>query len=86
MEEMSQRRAANIRPIEPAVPPLSPTNLTIPLLGAGLFVGIIFSIVVALISEARRPGIISPEKLERTLGLTVLVSVPEAPFIAEAGI
>lgn len=86
IEEVSQRRAANVRQIEPAVTPLNPSSLTIPLVAGGIVVGLILSVIVALVSEARRPGIISPEKLERTLGLKVLVSVPETPFIGESAI
>ncbi len=86
IEDVSQRRAANVRQIEPAVTPQNPSSLTIPLIGGGIAVGLILSILVALISEARRPGIISPEKLERALGLKVLVSVPETPFIGESAI
>lgn len=77
VEEVRAGNAANVRPIAPAIPPLSPQALWPVILGAGLILGLTMGAVTAVVSDARRQSFISPEKLERTLGLTVLVSIPE---------
>lgn len=76
-EEVRAGNAANVRPIAPALPPLSPEAVWPFILVAGIILGVTFGVIAGIVSDARRPSFISAEKLERTLGLTVLVSIPE---------
>lgn len=76
-EEVRAGNAANVRPIAPALPPLSPEAIWPFILAAGLIVGLTLGAITGVVSDARRQSFVSAEKVERTLGLTVLVAIPE---------
>lgn len=80
-EEVEKGRSANVRAISPALPPLQPINLTPLVLAGGLVLSLLLGTVVALLSEGRRAGFLSAEKLERSLGLTVLVAIPDRAVV-----
>jgi uncharacterized protein involved in exopolysaccharide biosynthesis len=75
-EEMNAKKVASIRIVQPAEIPVESGMLRIVILAAGLIICLFVGIVVALLSAVFRCGYISPEELERSLGLPVLARVP----------
>ncbi len=76
-EAVDEHRAANVRLISEARPPIRPNSLLLPLTAAGVLLAAIAGAVTALLSDALRRRFITAERLQRTLGLPVLVSVPD---------
>jgi hypothetical protein len=68
---------AVVRVIQFAEVPASPTNLRELVIGAGALASLVMGITVALLSHLFRRGYLSPEALERRLGVPVLASIPD---------
>ncbi|MGI4978399.1 MAG: hypothetical protein ACRYG6_15785 [Janthinobacterium lividum] len=77
VEAVAAERATNVRVIQPARVPLRPHRLTLPILAAGLVFSLLAGAAAAVLSDATRPGFLSPEQVERRLGLPVLACIPE---------
>ena len=77
VEAVAAERATNVRVIQPARVPLRPHRLTLPILAAGVVFSLLAGVGTAILSEATRPGVLSPEQVERRLGLPVLACIPE---------
>jgi uncharacterized protein involved in exopolysaccharide biosynthesis len=75
VEDVGAKRATNVRVIEPASAPLKPAPIRLVILAAGLMLAIIVALMTAFFSEFLRRSYISAERLERDLGIPVLVSV-----------
>ena len=85
MEDIAARKIANVRVIEAAQPPIRPKSLALLIVVAGVMMSCLVAAAVAALSEHSRRGYLSPEKLERSLGIPVLVSVPEADGLPQWG-
>jgi uncharacterized protein involved in exopolysaccharide biosynthesis len=83
-ENVMAKKTANVRVIQEAEPPIAPTNLRLLILGAGVLLSLFGGVAVAVLSNVCRRGFISPETLELSLGLPVLVSVPVMPKFPQA--
>jgi uncharacterized protein involved in exopolysaccharide biosynthesis len=84
-EDIAARKIANVRVIEAAQPPIRPKSLTLLIVFAGAMMSCLVALAVAALSEHSRRGYLSPEKLERSLGIPVLVSVPETEGLPQWG-
>jgi hypothetical protein len=67
----------SVRVIQYAEVPDRPTNLRELVVGAGALASLAMGITVALLSHLFRRGYLSPEALERRLGVPVLASIPD---------
>ncbi len=77
IEAVAAERATNVRVIQPARVPLRPHSLMLPILAAGAVFSVLAGVGTAVLCEATRQGFLSPEQVERRLGLPVLACVPE---------
>jgi uncharacterized protein involved in exopolysaccharide biosynthesis len=76
----------NVRVIEPATPPLSRPHLRAAILVGGVLLSLLAGMITAIFCEVFRRGFIVAEKLERSLGLPVLVVIPELGDLSEAAL
>jgi uncharacterized protein involved in exopolysaccharide biosynthesis len=76
LEEMDRQKIDNIRVIEQPRPPPSGTNLFLMILGISLPLGILAALIAVLIKQSLHQVFLSPEEVERKLGIPVLVSIP----------
>lgn len=77
LDEMNRQKLANISVIQPAtvpVKPVSPGRAKIVLMG--VLAGVVLAVGVAFIMEKTDRTFSTPEKVEKILGIPVLVSVP----------
>jgi capsular polysaccharide biosynthesis protein len=79
VEDVGAKRATNVRVIETASAPLKPAPIRLVIVAAGLMLAVIVALLTAFLSEFLRRGYISAERLERDLGIPVLVSVSASP-------
>lgn len=84
-EDVSSRKAANVRVIQAAEPPTRSTGVRKMIVIVGFILALVSGAFVAISSEFNRRGFLSPEKLERTLGIPVLVSIPESRALRHTG-
>ena len=76
LEEMDRQKMDNIRVIEEPRPPSSGTNLLLMIFGISLPLGILAALLAVLIKQSLHQVFLSPEEVERKLGIPVLVSIP----------
>lgn len=84
-EDVSARKAANIRVIQPAEAPTKSTGVRKLIVIVGFVLALVSGAFIAISSEFNRRGFLSPEKLERSLGLPVLVSIPDSRALRHSG-
>jgi uncharacterized protein involved in exopolysaccharide biosynthesis len=82
-ENVMAKKTTNVRVIQEAEAPIAPTNLRLMISVAGVLLSLFAGVATAALSNAFRRGFISPEPLEHSLGLPVLVSVPVLPRAPE---
>lgn len=83
-EDVSARRAASVRVIDPATPPLDAGNQRLVIFAAGVLLSLFAGALAAVLADVFRRGFISPDKLERALGLPVLAVVPVLERVPDA--
>jgi uncharacterized protein involved in exopolysaccharide biosynthesis len=76
IESLDRSQAANVRIIEKAVPPTEGRRLQSLIIMLGALAGILTALAAALFREFTRTTLVTPEAVERALGLPVLVAVP----------
>ncbi len=76
-EAVDEHRAANVRLIAAAQAPIRPSALPLLVVFGGVLLAGIAGVATALVGETLRRRIITPQRLQRALGLPVLVSVPD---------
>ena len=76
LDDMDRRQAANVRIVEKAVPPIDGRNLQPLIIALGIVAGLMTALVAALLREFTRTTLVTPEAVERALGLPVLAAVP----------
>ena len=75
-DSMERSRASSVRVVqEPSAPP-EPKRLQSLIILAGFMVSLIFTVLVAAITEFSRSGFLTPERLERNLGVPILAALP----------
>jgi len=77
VETVEASRDSNVRVIQAAQPPDRPTNLRLVVLAAGVLLSLFAGVTTGLLGHLFRRGYISPETLERRLGVPVLASIPD---------
>jgi len=74
-ENVEAKKATNVRVIQPAGAPLKSNAIRIVILAGGAIISLLVGLLTAFLSDVFRRGFISPDRLERTLGVRVLGSV-----------
>jgi uncharacterized protein involved in exopolysaccharide biosynthesis len=74
-ENVEAKKATNVRVIQPAGPPLKSNSIRLVILAGGAIMSLVIALLTAFLSDVFRRGFISPERLERNLGVRVLGSV-----------
>jgi uncharacterized protein involved in exopolysaccharide biosynthesis len=74
-ENVEAKKATNVRVIQPAGPPLKSNSIRVVILAGGVIMSLVVALLTAFLSDVFRRGFISPERLERNLGVRVLGSV-----------
>lgn len=74
-ENVEAKKATNVRVIQPAGAPLKSNAIRIVILAGGAVISLLVGFLTAFLSDVFRRGFISPDRLERTLGVRVLGSV-----------
>lgn len=74
-ENVEAKKATNVRIIQPAGPPLKSNSIKLVILAGGVIMSLVVALLTAFLSDVFRRGFISPERLERNLGVRVLGSV-----------
>jgi len=76
-EDILSKKAANVRVIEPARPPARPAATRPAILAAGVLLSLLTGLMVAVLSDRFRKTFLSPERVERELGVPVLAAVAD---------
>jgi uncharacterized protein involved in exopolysaccharide biosynthesis len=76
LAELARNANTNVSIVQKALPPVEKKNLQILILAIGFVLSACIALLVAFLSELLRGTYISPEKLQRSLGLPVLASIP----------
>jgi len=71
-DNLERARAGSVRIIQPPAAPPEPKRLQGLILLVGFVLSLVFTLLVAAITEFSRSGFLTPERLERSLGLPVL--------------
>jgi uncharacterized protein involved in exopolysaccharide biosynthesis len=74
-EDVEAKKATNVRVIQPAGPPMKSNSIRLVILAGGAIMSLVVALLTAFLSDVFRRGFISPERLERSLGIRVLGSV-----------
>lgn len=82
IEDVADRRTPSVRIIQPARPPARPGPLRLLLLAGAVPLALLAGAATALIRAAGRRSVLTPERLERILGLPVLATLPEQRALA----
>ncbi len=75
-EEFDRNKSANIRIIQSAEPPTQGKNLRMPIIAASIFLGLLSALATAFVVAQMRQTYLTPDDVERSLGLPVLLVVP----------
>lgn len=78
LEQMDQQLSTNVRVVEPALPPQRDANPRLLVVVAGVFAGLLSAFAVAFAKAAVSDVFLTPETVERQLGLKVLLALPHA--------
>jgi uncharacterized protein involved in exopolysaccharide biosynthesis len=75
-EEFDRNKSANIRIIQSAEPPAVGKSLRLPIVAASMFLGLLSALATAFVVAQMRQTFLTPDDVERGLGLPVLLVVP----------
>lgn len=75
-EDLQHERLGGVRMIQPPTTAAEPRDLQPLILIAGFFISMISAFLTAALTEFFGSGFLTPEKLERTVGLPVLAALP----------
>ncbi|MGH8080631.1 MAG: GumC family protein [Lysobacter sp.] len=76
-EARDQKQRTTVSVLQAASWPLKSKSVRLPILAIGFFFSLGVALIVAFLSEALRSGFMSAEKLERSLGVPVLATMPK---------
>jgi uncharacterized protein involved in exopolysaccharide biosynthesis len=75
-DDLQNRHLDSVRIIQPAIAPPEPARLQLLIILAGFFVSVICVLAAAALTEFSKKGFVTPEQIERTLGIPVLGVFP----------
>jgi uncharacterized protein involved in exopolysaccharide biosynthesis len=75
-EARDQKQRTSVSVLQAASWPLKPKSVRLAIIGIGFFFSLGVALIVAFLCEALRSSFLSPEKLERSLGVPVLATMP----------
>jgi uncharacterized protein involved in exopolysaccharide biosynthesis len=78
IEDVNSRQVTTVRALQKAEVPLNSTGQRQVLIVAGLVASLMVGMLFAALSEYGRPGFLSPEAVERSLGVPVLATIAES--------
>lgn len=76
-EQIEGEKSNNIRIVQAALPPLEAKSPRKAILISGIVLSLVSAVVTAFVREIMRDAFLSHDKLTRTLGLRVLISLPQ---------
>jgi polysaccharide biosynthesis protein PslE len=76
--ELDRKRRSNVSIVQPPLVPVKGTSLAPMILAIGTVLSLCAALLVAFLSALWRDTFLSPEQVERELGIPVLAAVPEA--------
>lgn len=76
LADLDRNAKTNVSVVQQALPPAEKKNLQAIILAIGFVLSACIALLVAFLSELLRGTYVSPEKLQRSLGLPVLASIP----------
>lgn len=76
LADLARNANTNVSVVQKALPPVEKQNLQVIILAIGFVLSACIALLVAFLSELLRGTYVSPEKLQRSLGLPVLASIP----------
>lgn len=77
LEELDRKRRSNVSIVQPPLVPLNGVSLAPWILMVGTALSLCAAVVVAFLSALWRDSFLSPEQVERELGVPVLAAIPE---------
>jgi succinoglycan biosynthesis transport protein ExoP len=77
IEEIESKRVANVRVLTPPEPARAPTRSRLAIIAAGILLGLLAAVLVAVLGHRFRRSFIDPERLAAELGLPVLACIDE---------
>lgn len=77
LEELDRKRRSNVSVVQPPLAPLQGTSIAGLILVAGGFFSLAISLLVALVSALWRDTFLTPEQVERELGIPLLAALPQ---------
>jgi len=80
-EDIDAKKAANVRVIEPAEPPLQASHSRAVILAGGAASSVLAGLAIAVCSDRFRRSYISPDRIESELGIPVLATVSHDPML-----
>ncbi len=75
-DNLERARAGSVRVVQQPAAPAEPKRLQSIILLAGFFLSLVITVLVAALTEFSRSGFLTPERLERNLGLPILAALP----------
>jgi polysaccharide biosynthesis protein PslE len=78
VQELDRKRRSNVSIVQPPQVPAKGSSIAPMILGVGVVLSLCAALLVAFLSALWRDTFLSPEQVERELGIPVLASVPEA--------
>jgi hypothetical protein len=76
LDEATLRDATNVRVVQPPIVSAKPQDLRPLVVLLGLFAGLCAALATAFVCDLLQDGFVTPEQLEKTIGLPVLAAVP----------
>jgi polysaccharide biosynthesis protein PslE len=77
MEELDRKRRSNVSIVQPPLVPLQGKSIAPLILVVGTILSLCVAALVAFLSALWRDTFLTPEQLERELGIPVLAAVPK---------
>jgi uncharacterized protein involved in exopolysaccharide biosynthesis len=77
LEALDRKRRSNVSIVQPPVAPLQGSSIAPIILAVGTVLSLCAALLVAFLSALWRDSFLSPEQVERELGLPVLAAIPE---------
>jgi polysaccharide biosynthesis protein PslE len=78
VQELDRKRRSNVSIVQPPQVPAKGSSIAPMILGVGVVLSLCAALLVAFLSALWRDTFLSPEQVERELGIPVLATVPEA--------
>jgi polysaccharide biosynthesis protein PslE len=77
LEDLDRKRKSNVSIVQPPLLPLTAKSVRAQILAVGFFISLCAALLTAFLSALWRGTYITPEEVERSLGIPLLVAVPD---------